>query len=100
MFPSKKQKIREYIDKIISPSPYNDEMKDRIVRSLTGEYTQEEIDEYERRTKEYLAQIEQEMINKHCIQSETSKVFYNVKPEDVMCQLSIEDEQVSETNSI
>lgn len=100
MFPNRKLKIKEYIDKLISNTGYNQEFKDRVIRSLTGDYTQEEIDNQEKETQEYLAQLEQEMTHKECIQAQPSQVFYNLTPQQVICELSIQDGETNETNSV
>lgn len=105
MFPNKKLKIKEYIDKLISNTGYNQDFKERVIRSLTGDYTQEEIDNQEREAQEYLAQIEEEMIHKECIQPEPCIVFYNMTAEEAMkqgniCELSIQDGETDEANNV
>jgi hypothetical protein len=71
----KKQKILEDLNKMISDTPYNREFKERVYRSLIGDYTEEDVKRIEKEQEQLLEQIEREMEIKECIQASESKVF-------------------------
>lgn len=71
----KKNKIKEYLDSVISDTPYNREFRDKVFKALVGDYTEEDILRAEQEQRELLEQIECEMKNKECIQATESKVF-------------------------
>lgn len=70
-----KQKIMEGLNRVISDTPANREFKEKVFRSLIGDYTEEEIKLIQREEQEYLEQIEREMENKECIYATKGKVI-------------------------
>ncbi len=101
MFKTQKQRITETINRIISDSPYTQDFRDKVIRSLMGEYTQEEIEEEERRQQELLARLEFEFDFKHCIQPDEAKVFVGMTAQEIMARNNIEgqDEPNDKTSS-
>jgi hypothetical protein len=71
----KKQKLQEYLNTLISDTPYNREFKERVYKSLIGDYTEEDIKRVDIEQQQLLEQIEKEMEIKECIPATESKVF-------------------------
>ena len=71
----KKKKIWEGLNSMISDTPHNREFKERVFKSLIGEYTEEDVKRAEEEQAELLRQIDIEMDNKVCVSATESKVF-------------------------
>jgi hypothetical protein len=71
----KKNKLLAQLNSMISDTPFNREFKERVFKSLTGEYTQEDVERIRQEQDELLRQIDEEMENKECISATESKVF-------------------------
>jgi hypothetical protein len=65
----------EGLNSMISDTPYNREFKERVFKSLIGEYTEEDVMRVNQEQDELLRQIDLEMENKECISASGSKVY-------------------------
>lgn len=60
LYPFEKKKIRDQVDSIFGDNPNYKEMKERVYRSLIGDYTEEDVEYYKEENKAILAKLEQE----------------------------------------
>lgn len=89
----KKRKVNDYLNKIISDTPYNKDFKEKVFKALTGEYTEEDILRAEQEQRELLEQIESEMDFKECVPATESKVFLGTTAKEI-CDKYIDDNPV------
>jgi hypothetical protein len=71
----KKKKILSQLNSMISDTEFNREFKEKVLKSLLGEYTQEDVERARQEQEEILRQIDEEMENKECISATESKVI-------------------------
>jgi two-component SAPR family response regulator len=90
MFKTQKQKISEVVHGMISNTPYTQDFREKVIRALTGDYTEEDILEEERQQREFLEQLEKEFDYKYCIQAEESQVFEG-SAQEVMSRINIDE---------
>lgn len=60
LYPFEKKKIRDQVDSIFGSNPNYKEMKERVYRSLIGDYSEEDIEFYKEENNAILAKLEQE----------------------------------------
>lgn len=60
LYPFEKKKIRDQVESIFGDNPNYAEMKERVYRSLVGDYTEEDVDFYKEENKMILAKLEEE----------------------------------------
>jgi hypothetical protein len=75
----RRENIEENINRTISNTPYNKEFKEKVIRALLGDYTEEDIKKEEEYQKELLNQLESEFLFKECIGVEETKVIFKDK---------------------
>ena len=88
----KLNKLKDGINQIISKNPYTEDFKEKVIRGLTGKYTEEDILRVEQEQRELLEQIEREMEIKHCVEAKESIVFLGTAKE--IYNQYIDDNQV------
>lgn len=93
----KLNKLKDGINKMISENPYTRDFKEKVIRALTGQYTEEDILRVEREQRELLEQIEREMEIKHSVEATESIVFLGTAKE--ICDKYIDDNQIQSSET-
>ena len=87
-----KQRITENLNKMISDTPYNRDFKERVLKSMLGEYTEEDVKRVDEEQNYLLEQLEKEMEIKECIPATESKVFFGLASQQQISDKYIEIE--------
>lgn len=82
LYPFEKKKIREQVDSIFGDNPNYKEMKERVYRSLIGDYTEEDIEFYKEENNVILAKLEQETEVGIAMPEETQVIYGKIMSQE------------------
>lgn len=95
----RKTTLMEYLDSIISKNPWTEDFKNRVLRAMTGEYTEDDVKQANEEVEKELEAIEGMGMYREIVPCEESKVFVGMKAEEILSGKYIDEHETSNSRT-